>query len=91
MWRYAEASGAVHSVWCCKTSRELAFMTLMLLLRLGRPQVTGNSTYRGMTWAMLPSFGGALAACTWHFFYNSPDLYFLVALQASCGCGRGMP
>ena len=23
-----------------------------------------------------------MSACTWHFFYNSPDLEFLVALQA---------
>lgn len=35
-----------------------------------------------MTWAMLPALGSAMSACTWHFFYNSPDLEFLVALQA---------
>lgn len=23
---------------------------------------------------MLPCLGSAMCACTWHFFYNSPDL-----------------
>jgi hypothetical protein len=31
---------------------------------------------------MMPLLGGALAACTYHFFYNSPELDALVALQA---------
>jgi Protein of unknown function (DUF2499) len=43
----------------------------------------GNSKWKGMTWGMLPSLGGALSACTYHFFYNSPDLDVLVALQAA--------
>ncbi len=30
---------------------------------------------------MLPCFGSAMAACTWHFFYNAPELEYLVALQ----------
>ena len=30
---------------------------------------------------MMPLFGGALTACTYHFFYNSPSLDALVALQ----------
>ncbi len=31
---------------------------------------------------MLPSLASAMAACTWHLFYNAPELDFLVALQA---------
>ena len=31
---------------------------------------------------MTPLLGGALCACTFHFFYNSPSLAPLVALQA---------
>ena len=27
-----------------------------------------------MAWGMLPCLGSAMCACTWHFFYNSPDL-----------------
>ncbi|WIA11194.1 hypothetical protein OEZ86_002176 [Tetradesmus obliquus] len=45
-------------------------------------EVSGNPRWKGMTWAMMPCLGSAMAACTWHFFYNSPDLDFLVALQA---------
>ncbi|TQE12554.1 hypothetical protein C1H46_001766 [Malus baccata] len=32
---------------------------------------------------MVPLLGGALCACTWHFFYNSESLEVLVALQAA--------
>eukprot|EP00878_Enallax_costatus_P008426 GHUV01008807.1.p1 GENE.GHUV01008807.1~~GHUV01008807.1.p1 ORF type:complete len:191 (+),score=26.79 GHUV01008807.1:75-647(+) len=45
-------------------------------------EVSGNPRWKGMTWGMMPSLGSAMAACTWHFFYNSPDLDFLVAVQA---------
>nr|XP_010908778.1 uncharacterized protein LOC105035078 isoform X1 [Elaeis guineensis] len=31
----------------------------------------------------VPLLGGALCACTWHFFYNSESLEILVALQAA--------
>ena len=31
---------------------------------------------------MLPLLGGAFCACTYHFFYNSPQLDGIVALQA---------
>lgn len=27
-----------------------------------------------MAWGMVPCLGSAMCACTWHFFYNSPDL-----------------
>ena len=43
---------------------------------------TGNPRWKGMTWGMVPLLGGAFAACTFHFFYNSPDVGFLVPLQA---------
>lgn len=43
--------------------------------------VPGNDRWKGMTWGMMPLLGGALSACTYHFFYNSPDLDFLVVLQ----------
>lgn len=45
-------------------------------------EVTGKQYWKGMTWGMLPSLGSAMSACTWHFFYNAPDLEWLVALQA---------
>ena len=42
----------------------------------------GVRQWRGMSWGMTPLLGGALCACTFHFFYNSPALAPLVALQA---------
>lgn len=39
-------------------------------------EVTGNERWKGMTWGMMPSLGSAMAACTWHFFYNSPGTVF---------------
>ena len=42
----------------------------------------GVPQWRGMSWGMTPLLGGALCACTFHFFYNSPSLAPLVALQA---------
>jgi hypothetical protein len=45
-------------------------------------EVTGNQTWKGLSWGMLPALGSAMSACTWHFFYNAPELDWLVALQA---------
>ena len=44
--------------------------------------VSRNEAYRGLTWGMLPLHASGVAACTYHFFYNSPSLQFLVTLQA---------
>ncbi|GAA0154921.1 hypothetical protein LIER_37995 [Lithospermum erythrorhizon] len=44
---------------------------------------TGYESWKGLTWGMVPLLGGALCACTWHFFYNSESLEVLVALQAA--------
>ncbi|EKX46150.1 hypothetical protein GUITHDRAFT_70958, partial [Guillardia theta CCMP2712] len=41
-----------------------------------------DQTWKGLTWGMLPLHASGVAACTYHFFYNNPDLSFLVALQA---------
>ncbi|CAI5959492.1 unnamed protein product [Closterium sp. NIES-65] len=38
--------------------------------------------WRGLAWAMVPLLMGAMCACTWHFFYNSPQLEGLVVLQS---------
>ena len=46
-------------------------------------EATDNPRWKGMAWGMIPSLGSAMAACTWHFFYNSPDLEFLVVVQVS--------
>jgi hypothetical protein len=43
----------------------------------------GNEKWKGMTWGMMPLLGGALSACTYHFFYNPPELDNLVVLQVT--------
>lgn len=68
--------------WAVHTSSVLEWVTAMgLMWRYG--EVSGNTRWKGMAWGMLPCLGSAMCACTWHLFYNSPDLEFLVALQAA--------
>jgi len=45
-------------------------------------EAVGDERWKGLTWGMVPALGSALCACVWHFFYNSPQLDGLVALQA---------
>jgi hypothetical protein len=46
-------------------------------------EVSGDGSWRWLSVGMLPALIGAMCACTWHFFDNSPDLLWLVTLQAS--------
>jgi hypothetical protein len=67
--------------WAVHTSSVLEWLAGMgLMWRYG--EVSGNPRWKGMTWGMLPCLGSAMCACTWHFFYNAPELEFLVTLQA---------
>ncbi|GAB2209792.1 hypothetical protein Droror1_Dr00027017 [Drosera rotundifolia] len=43
----------------------------------------GCEAWKGLSWGMVPLLGGAMCACTWHFFYNSESLEVLVAIQAA--------
>lgn len=45
-------------------------------------KATGNDKWQALVWGMLPLHASGVAACTYHFFYNSPDVGFLVTLQA---------
>ena len=45
-------------------------------------KATGNDRWRWLTYGMLPLHASGVAACTYHIFYNSADVSFLVALQA---------
>ena len=45
-------------------------------------KATGNDKWTWLTYGMLPLHASGVAACTYHFFYNSQDVSFLVALQA---------
>lgn len=44
--------------------------------------VTQNEKWKGLTWGMLPLHASGICACTYHFFYNSSTLQFLVSTQA---------
>jgi hypothetical protein len=42
---------------------------------------TGNTRWKGLTWAMVPLHASSICAVTHHFFYNAPELLFLVSTQ----------
>jgi hypothetical protein len=44
-------------------------------------EVCGNPRWKGLTWGMLPLHTSGICACTYHFFYNSEKVEWLVALQ----------
>lgn len=46
--------------------------------------VSGLKEWKGLTWGMLPLHTSGLIACTYHIFYNSPELISLVAMQVRC-------
>jgi hypothetical protein len=46
-------------------------------------EVSGDATWRSLSFAMLPAFVSAMCACTWHFFDNAPSLDWLVTFQAA--------
>ncbi|GAB2274075.1 hypothetical protein Dimus_008845 [Dionaea muscipula] len=68
--------------WAIHISSVAEWVTAMALVwRYGeRP---GYEAWKGLSWGMVPLLGGAMCACTWHFFYNSESLEVLVALQAA--------
>jgi len=47
---------------------------------------TERPVWRSLTWGMLPLHASGICACTYHFFYNAPQLEVLVALQAFLTC-----
>lgn len=49
-------------------------------------KTTGNESWKGLTWGMLPLHASGIAACTYHFFYNPSALQFLVTTQAGLTC-----
>jgi hypothetical protein len=46
--------------------------------------VTGNPTWRGLTWGLLPLHSSGITACTYHLFYN--QIPILVPFQALLTC-----
>jgi chromate transport protein ChrA len=46
-------------------------------------EVSHNTSWRWLSFGMLPALVSAMCACTWHFFDNAPHLEWLVSLQAA--------
>ncbi|KAK7252652.1 hypothetical protein RIF29_36752 [Crotalaria pallida] len=68
--------------WAVHVSSVLEWVLAMSLVwQYG--EKSGYQAWKGLSWGMVPLLGGALCACTWHFFYNSESLEVLVALQAA--------
>ncbi|KAK1262017.1 hypothetical protein QJS04_geneDACA021158 [Acorus gramineus] len=68
--------------WAIHVSSVAEWITAMALVwQYG--EKSGIESWKGLSWAMVPLLGGAFCACTWHFFYNSESLDFLVALQGA--------
>ncbi|CAM9827915.1 unnamed protein product [Choristocarpus tenellus] len=42
--------------------------------------------WKGLTWGMVPLHTSGLCACTFHVFYNSPEVNNIVPLQAALTC-----
>lgn len=68
--------------WVIHVSSVVEWITAMILVwKYGEGK--GREAWKSLSWGMVPSLGGAMCACTWHFFYNSPSLEILVALQGA--------
>ena len=46
--------------------------------------LTGNPTWKGLTWGLIPLHSSGITACTYHLFYN--QIPVLVPLQAALTC-----
>jgi hypothetical protein len=67
--------------WWIHITSVLEWVVAMLAVqRLGVHRREGG--WRWLSLAMLPALVSAMAACTWHLFDNSPELYGLVVFQA---------
>ncbi|CAN4127448.1 unnamed protein product [Withania somnifera] len=82
-FQFNEPSNALSlPTWVIHVSSVVEWITAMALVwQYG--EKSGNASWKGLSWGMVPLLGGAFCACTWHFFYNSESLEVLVALQAA--------
>ncbi|KAJ8553101.1 hypothetical protein K7X08_020494 [Anisodus acutangulus] len=82
-FQFNEPSNALSlHTWASHVSSVVEWVTAMVLVwQYG--EKSGHESWKGLSWGMVPLLGGALCACTWHFFYNSESLEVVVALQAA--------
>ena len=67
--------------WVVHSSSLLEWLYAMKLA-WEHAKFSGNPKWRSLTWAMIPSHTSGICACTYHFFYNSALLNWIVSLQA---------
>lgn len=67
--------------WAIHFSSVLEYLLAMNLV-WDYSKTTGNESWKGLTWGMLPLHASGACACTYHFFYNPSELQFLVSMQA---------
>lgn len=68
--------------WMVHVSSLIEWLAAMVLV-WRYAAVSGIEQWKGLTWGMLPLHTSGLCACTFHIFYNSPELSSLVAVQAA--------
>eukprot|EP01038_Epipyxis_sp_PR26KG_P011458 gene11458-15350_t len=79
---HTEPSNALSiPTWIVHSSSILEWLLAMKLI-WEHSIVSNNPRWKNMTLAMIPSHASGLCACTYHLFYNSPVLIWIVALQA---------
>lgn len=80
---HAEPANALSlPTWTVHTSSIFEWLLAMNYI-WNYAEVSNNPRWKGMSWAMVPSHASGLTACTYHFFYNSSDIIWMVALQAA--------
>ncbi|XP_012833599.1 PREDICTED: uncharacterized protein LOC105954475 [Erythranthe guttata] len=68
--------------WAVHVSSVVEWATAMgLVWQYG--EKSGYESWKGLSWGMVPLLGGALCACTWHFFYNSESLEVRIVIVAA--------
>ncbi|KAG5563094.1 hypothetical protein RHGRI_005739 [Rhododendron griersonianum] len=73
--------------WAIHVSSVVEWITAMALVwQYG--EKSGNESWKGLSWGMVPLLGGAFCACIWHFFYNSKALQ-VQSLHRGCWIIRG--
>jgi hypothetical protein len=67
--------------WMVHASSLLEWLIAMKLI-FEHADKSGNPAWKGLTWGMAPSHASGLCACTFHLFYNTPALNWMVVLQS---------
>ncbi|KAJ8600518.1 hypothetical protein CTAYLR_009220 [Chrysophaeum taylorii] len=60
----------------------VAEFVIALQLAVDYARATANEKWKGLAVGMLPAHASGICACTYHLFYNQPDMAWLVAAQA---------